>query len=113
MANKLRIIYNNLADQSAITASSTQSANTTVANLKKDTKGLVWRSATTTVASNTVKAILLVDMGTASTISSTVLAFTNLVSNAAVMRIRGWSTTPTLSGTVNSPTITGDFCNWR
>lgn len=107
ITNKLRILYNNIGDSSTITASSTQSANTTVANLKKDTKGLVWRSATTTTASSTVKAILLVDAGTTLTISGVVLAFTNLVSDQATIRVKGWSVSPTLSGTVNSPTITG------
>jgi hypothetical protein len=107
--NNLRIIYNNLVDLSAttITASSSQSASTGVSNLKTDTKSLVWRSSPTTVASTTVKANLVVDLGSSKNVGGVVLAFTNLNSNTATIRVIGYSALPTLGGDVNNPTITG------
>ena len=53
-SNNLRIIYQNILDLSGttITASSTASASTPVTNLKLDSKSQVWRSANTTIATN-------------------------------------------------------------
>lgn len=50
-ANNLRVIYQNQADytSSALTASSTASAQLVVANLLKDTRSTVWRSASRTL----------------------------------------------------------------
>lgn len=49
-ANNLRIIYDNQVDytNSTITASSTATTSTVAANLKNDTRSVVWRSVTTT-----------------------------------------------------------------
>lgn len=106
--NNLRVIYNNLVDLSAttVTASSSQSANTGVANLKSDIKSKVWRSSPNATSSTTAKAILMVDFGSNKPIGGVVLAFTNLVSNAAI-KVVAYSVMPTLSGTVAAPTITG------
>lgn len=104
--NNLRIIYQNWADLATVTASST-AGTTSVSNMLKDAKGLVWRSSNTTVASTTNKAILKVDLGTARAIRGVVLAFTNLNSATATMIVRGYSADPTLGGTVDTPTITG------
>ena len=175
--NNLRIIYNNLADLSTttVTASSTASSATAVANVLKDAKGSVWRSGTssnstitatantfnlsdsitspnsgfgsipagalitgTGIPDNTIvtaggnastivmsnaatttassvsltfgfgaTAVLLVDLGSAQTIGGVVLPFTNLNSSNASLTITGYTTIPTLGGTVNTPTITG------
>lgn len=118
--NNLRIIYQNLVDllpSSSITASSTQSVqNTGVSNLQKDTKSLVWRSATADNAS------LIVDLGTARSIGGVVLAFTNLMGSNATMRVVGYSSTnpPSFSGTglaTGIPTLfnTGQVlcCPWN
>lgn len=103
-ANNLRIIYNNLADTATITASSTASTTTTVANLVKDTKTAVWRSATSTTTA--VKANLVVTLPSTQIIGGVILPFCNLTS-VATIRIRGYTgTAPTLGGTVDSPTIT-------
>jgi hypothetical protein len=108
--NNLRIIYNNLVDLSTttITASSTQSGTPSVNNLKKDAKGSVWRSSPTTTSGTTVKAFLMIDLGSAKSVQGVVLAFTNLVSSTATIRVTGSNTAPTV-GTVdqiNTPTVT-------
>lgn len=112
--NNLRIIYQNLVDlipSGSITPSSTQSVqNTGVANLKSDTKSLVWRTSPTTIASTTVKGNLIVDLGASRLVGGIVLAFTNLNSSTATIRVRGYSTAPTHSSTnndlINNPQIT-------
>ena len=111
--NNLRVVYQNLVDLSttSITASSTQSASTPTSNLKKDTKGLVWRSAAKTTGNGTsVTAHLLVDLGStysAADMNSIILPYTNLNSNTATIKVYGYSSPPTLGGTVDSPTFTG------
>ncbi len=103
-ANNLRIIYNNLADSATITASSTASASTTTANLIKDAKTSIWRSATSSTTS--VKANLVVTLPTASIVGGVILPFCNLTS-VATIRVRGYTgAAPTLGGTVDNPTIT-------
>ena len=91
--NNLRIIYSNLVDLSTttITASSTQSGTPSVSNLKKDAKGLIWRSSPTTISSTTVRAYLTIDFGSgnAKSIQGVVLAFTNLVSSTATIKVQG------------------------
>lgn len=95
--NNLRVVYNNLADlpTTTITASSSQAA-TPVGNLKKDQKGLVWRSALSGSTSN-VTAVLQVDLGTAQTVHSVVLPFTNLNSSTATIEVSGYSAPATYS----------------
>lgn len=110
-ANNLRIIYENIADlsTSTITASSTASGNNTPAsNMKLDSKSLIWRSGSVTTAAvnglYTAKANLVVTMASTN-IGGVILPFCNL-SSAATIRVRGYTgTAPTLSGTVDSPTI--------
>lgn len=105
--SNLRIIYQNQVDlaTTVITPSSSQSASTTVANLKIDTKSLVWRSSPITVSSPEVKANLIVDMGSQKSVSGVVLAFTNLNSSSATIRVRGYNVAPTHSSTVGSDQI--------
>lgn len=114
--NNLRIIYNNFIDLSTttITASST-AANTSLSNLKLDTKSKVWRSTTGT------KASLIVDFGTARAVSGIVLAFTNLSSSTATIKVSGYNT-PNIPGftgsalnTATSAFSTGDVicCPWN
>lgn len=107
--NNLRIIYQNLVDLSTttITASSTQSGSTGVANLKSDTKSLVWRSAANTIPSNAVKANLLVDLGSTKYVGGIVLAFTNLNSNLATIKVTGYSSPPTIGTSPDIPGVTG------
>lgn len=84
-ANNLRVIYNNIADiADTLTASSTASGYA-ITNTKKDTKGLVWRSANTITNAN-----IRLSWNTAKTISAVVLPYTNLTS-AATIRIRLYS----------------------
>lgn len=100
-ANNLRIIYQNIVDTATITASSTAGV-TSVSNLQKDTKSLVWRSQTSSTTS--VKANLVLSF-TSSTIGGVVLPFCNLTS-AATIRVRGYTgAPPTLGGTVDAPTV--------
>jgi hypothetical protein len=85
MANNLRVIFNNVADTATTITSTSTSSGYPLANTKKDTKGLVWRS----VAAVTSVTIDLV-WATAQTISAVVLPYTNL-SATATMRIRLYS----------------------
>lgn len=117
--NNLRIIYNNFIDLAAttITASST-AANTSLNNLKSDTKSKVWRSTTGT------KASLIVDFGSnnSRTVGGLVLAFTNLPSSTATIRIVGYNApnTPGFTGNALTTGITAAFntgdvacCPWN
>lgn len=102
-ANNLRIIYQNVADSSTITASSTAGVTSTN-NLKKDSKSSIWRSQTS--SSTNVKANLVATFDSAYTIGGVVLPFCNLTT-VATIRVRGYTgTAPTLGGTVDVPTIT-------
>ncbi len=101
-ANNLRIIYQNAADSATITGSSTASSATTTANLKKEAKSLVWRSATS--STTTVKANLVLS-GFTSIIGGVILPFCNLTSEATI-RVRGYTgNIPTMGGTVDTPTV--------
>lgn len=106
--NNLRVVYNNLADLSTttITASSTDTGSA-IANMQKDAKGAVWRSAKNTAAAVSAMAYLLVDLGAATTVDSVILPYTNLSSQAASISVTGYSVAPTLGGTIASPTATG------
>ena len=91
--NNLRVVYNNIVDllpSTSITASSSQAA-TPVANLQKDQKGLVWRSVANTTSSAIATAVLLVDLGSAQSISSIILPYTNLNSSTATIEVRAYS----------------------
>jgi hypothetical protein len=115
--NNLRIIYQNLTDlaTTTITASSSQSGSTGTSNLKLDTKSLVWRSTGSTAS-------LIVNLGSAKQIGGIILAFSNLVSSTATMRVVGYSSSnvPSFSGsllTTGIPTLfnTGPTlcCPWN
>lgn len=112
--NNLRVVYQNLVDlaTTTITASSTQSATTSTANLKKDAKGSVWRSATKTAGTGTaIKAYLLVDFGSttsAADMNSIILPYTNLNSSTATIKVYGYNSPPTFAGDlINNPSVTG------
>jgi hypothetical protein len=109
----LRIIYQNQVDLSTttITSSSNQSSSTSISNLKLDTKSQVWRTSPTTISSNQVRGNLIVDLGSTKTVGGVVLAFTNLNSSTATVRVRGYNSAPTHSSTsgsdqINYPSIT-------
>lgn len=74
--NNLRVIYQNIADISTITATST-ATGTTTDNLKKDAKALIWRATGTS-------ATLTVAFGSSKTIRGIVLPFTNLTAAATI-----------------------------
>jgi hypothetical protein len=106
----LRIIYQNQVDLSTttITSSSNQTASTTVSNLRTDTKSLVWRTVPTTSSGTQVYGNLIVDLGSTKTVGGVVLAFTNLNSNTATIRVRGYATAPIHAGDlVNTPDVLG------
>jgi len=100
MAN-MRILYNNIVDlaTTTLTGSSSASGGTGASNMKLDTKSKVWRSGTTT------HAIILATFSS-TTPAAVVLPLCNLTSTATI-RVIGYSSAPTLTGTVGSPTITG------
>jgi len=89
MSNNLRIIYQNIIDSTSttITASSTASANTTVANLKADTKSKVWRSTGKELETLTISF-------TSSIVGGLILPFCNLSPVATI------SVTGSLAGVV-------------
>lgn len=99
MSDNLRVIYDNKFDAATLSVSSTASSATSVANLKLNKKGLIWRTASTT------KAIILATISSY-TITGVVLPYTNL-SSAATMQIIGYTGSPTISGTIGAPTISG------
>lgn len=74
--NNLRIIYNNVADltSTTITASSTN-GSTSTANLKKDTKSLIWRS-------NSNSATLTTTFSSSTIVSGIIMPFCNLTPTA-------------------------------
>ena len=107
--NNLRVIYNNLVDLSTttVTASSTQ-GTAAVANLKKDQKGLVWRSLPVNPLESQVTAVLTVDLGTAQSVSGVLLPYTNLKSPSATIEIQGYSQPATVAvGNLGSVSLTG------
>lgn len=99
--NNLIVLYDNLVDlaSTTITASST-AGGTTVANLRLDTKSLVWRSSATS-------ATFLLAFSAATNIKAVALPFCNLTATATI-RIRGFTSNPTLSGT----TVVGGTQVW-
>jgi hypothetical protein len=102
MANNLRIIYKNIIDGATITGSSTATASTVAANLKSGIKSLVWRTASSSTTS--VKAYIIASFSS-TTLAGVILAFTNL-SYLATVRVYGYTgTTPTHTGSVDSPTV--------
>lgn len=108
MANNLRVIYNNLVDLSTTTVTgSSTAAGSSISNLKLDTKSRVWRSGSTTSASSSVKAILVIDFGSQKYVGGVGLAFTNLNGSTSSITVKGYNSSPTLGGTVNAPTVTG------
>lgn len=88
--DNLVIIYENLADNATITASST-SGGSVASNMKNNTKSKVWRSTATTIT-------LLVTFSSNYKVGGVALPFCNLTSTATI-RVRGYSSNPTLSGT--------------
>ena len=104
-ANNLRIVYNNLAIGSTLTASSQASAALSVSNLLNDYKSVPWRSLTGTIT-NEARANLVVTFPQDKTVTLVLLPYTNM-SALTTIRIKGWTgTAPTLSGTTNAPTLT-------
>lgn len=104
--NNLRIIYNNLADASTISVSSTASASMVAANLNKDYKAMIWRTAqSSTTVSNTI-GIIKTSFTSDVLVSCVILAYNNLKVGATV-RIYGYTgTDPVLAGTTDAPTFT-------
>lgn len=83
MSNKLRVIYQNLADTATITASPTAAGVTSVANLIKDPKSLVYRGTGTSVT-------LTVTLAASSIVGGVAIPFCNLTPTATI-RTRGYS----------------------
>lgn len=86
-SNNLRIIYNNVIDSSATLTSTSYSSGYDISNIKKDTKGVVWRSATSTTSAS-----INLTWASSQSISALILPYTNL-SATATLRIRMYSDT--------------------
>lgn len=86
-SNNLRIIYNNVIDSSATLTSTSYNSGYDISNIKKDTKGVVWRS-TPAVTSASVN----LTWSSGQSISAIILPYTNL-SSTATIRIRLYSDT--------------------
>lgn len=109
-SNNLRILHDNLTSSAILTASSSASANTLVANLKSEIRSNVWRSAARTSGGGVAN--ILVSLTTEDIVNTVVLNYTNLLPTST-MRVRGWSssgTAPVFGGTVDSPTIDTTGC---
>ena len=106
-SNNLRIIYQNEADMTGTTinTSTVATANTPAANMQKDLKSMVWRSATSS-GTTAYATIVVSTSSSAMTISGVILAFSNL-SSSATIRVRGYTgTVPTVNSNINSiPTL--------
>ena len=110
-SNNLRIIYQNLADiaSSTILTSSTASSATTTANLKTDIKSLVYRSASSGVA--TIHTNFVVTLPTAMSIGGigsgigVILTNTNL-SASATIKVTAYDGTAATPGTGTAPIAT-------
>lgn len=99
--NNLRIISTNLIDDTAVTlaVSSTATANTTAANLRNDTKASTWKTGNSNGQANMVLSFSSQQVG------GVAVPFSNL-SSTATIRVRAFTgTTPTLGGTLVSPTV--------
>jgi hypothetical protein len=107
-ANNLRVIYQNLTDLSTtvITASSVANATTTpAANLQKDAKSLVWRTA-----ANTNNATLTVSFGNTKIVRGVVLPFTNLTTTARItVTPTGGTNTTAISNILACPYAQADL----
>lgn len=99
-SNNLRVIYNNLADVSDTLTASSSATGYVIANTKKDTKGLVWRSASAVTTAN-----INMSWNTARTISAIILPYTNL-SATATIRVRLYSDTAFATQIFDSGTVT-------
>lgn len=104
MSNKLRVIYQNLADTATITASPTATGTTSVANLIKDSKSLVYRGTGTSVT-------LTVNLAASSIVGGVAIPFCNLTSTATI-RVRGYSATSG-TGTLLFDTTTLNACPYQ
>jgi len=105
MAN-LRILYNNVATSANITASST-AGGLAPSNMLNYTKGLVWRSSSTT-------ATIYLNWSDPKSISAVILPFNNLT-NTSTIKVRLY--TGVSGGTLAYtsavlPAIVGTFENW-
>jgi hypothetical protein len=104
--NNLRVVYQNLTEHPSyvVTASSSATTSTGIANIGTDIKSLVWRSSTSSIALQG-KANLVATFPS-NVVRCVILAFTNL-SSVATIRVRGYTgTAPVLTGTVDAPTST-------
>jgi hypothetical protein len=77
--NNLRIIYNNIVDASNTLTATNTNTNYIIDNVKKDTKGLVWRTNNASTSSN-----IRLSWTTAQTISAVILPYTNLSATATI-----------------------------
>ncbi|MGA1046953.1 MAG: hypothetical protein ACO3UU_03010 [Minisyncoccia bacterium] len=116
--NNLRIIYENLVDLSTTTflSTSTTASGTSTANLKQDTKNLVWRG------SNGTRASIILNFGTNKQVGGVVLAFSNLVSSNATIKVAGYlhPNVPSISGSALSTSVISAYttspvecCPWN
>lgn len=115
--NNLRIVSQNYVDLSTTTVTASSTAGTTsLSNLKSDTKSLVWRSTTGTQAS------LIIDFGSQKTVGGVVLAFCNLPSSTATIKLVGYNApnTPSFTGSALTTSVTAAFntgalacCPWN
>lgn len=115
--NNLRIIYQNLVDLSSTTITSPNTASSSSTdNLRSDIKSIVWRSVAGSQAS------MILTFATTRTIGGVILAFSNLASSSATIRLVGYTqgNVPSISGTVLTPGIPATFntgavpcCPWN
>ena len=102
--HNLRVISRNLVDETAtsLTGSSSQTANTSVANLQNDTKSSIWRTGTH--SNSSVKANLVLSFSSTQ-VGGVAIPYSNL-SSSCTIRVRAYTgTAPTLGGTVDTPTV--------
>ena len=83
--NNLRVIYNNVADSATTLSATSIASGYDISNTKKDTKGVVWRSANTITT-----ATISLTWGSPQTLSAVILPYTNL-SATATIRIKLYS----------------------
>lgn len=99
--DNLVVVYENLVDLSSTTLTvSSTAGSTNKENLRNNTKSSLWRSSATS-------ATFLVAFSASRNVGAVALPFCNLTSTATI-RVRGFSSNPTLSGT----TVVGGTQVW-
>ena len=100
-SNNLRILYNNLLNNSNTLVASSTTSGFPITNTKKDTKGIVWRS-------NSVTATVTITWATPQKLSCVVMPFNNLT-NVATTQVQLYDAESAGILLLNTGTVVSNF----